>query len=698
MPVNNIPITVSGIDACPTLLDGVKQLWRINSKYLGMFPEGAFDEYAKRVWILVASDQQLSDCLGYLLYRITSRHVAIAHLCVRKDVRGRGVANKLFHQLANQTQNESGISVRCRKDYPANRLWPKLGFVPDGQLEGRGRDKSILERWWYKQTHATLFSEAAKQLASEKISAVMDANVLFDQERAGITRAEPSQALLADWLQESLELFVTDEIYIEIDRRDDQSLVRESRDLADKFKCLPCDSKAFIHWQNKLSSYFPISMTKQDESDLRQVARAVGGGAQFMLTRDEGLLHIASDILDETGLSILHPADLITRLDEISQESKYQPARYLGSSIVECAIRSSDADELATAMVMTDQGEKKKLFKSQLLSYISQPNKYDCRIIIANSSPTGCIIWSIDSGDPHTMVIHLLRNTSGSSSSTIIRQLIKQIVRVASQERVVLITLKDSYLHSNTESALYESGFVQSPSFWLKLNLYGSLKRAEAAAQIIELDKCPELHGQGAIEWATMIESLDPNSTEDIRADERRLWPVKLSDVNIPCYIVPIQPHWAAELFDDVLASQALFNRRDDLAMNTEAVYYRSARGISMQVPARILWYVSDVEHLGGVKSIRACSYLDEVVIGTPKELYRKFKRLGVFEWQQVFEIAGGNTSTKIMAIRFSQTQLLHSPVPFDRVQSLLDKPNQFQGPVQITPEVFVKIYVEGSR
>ena len=31
--------------------------------------------------------------------------------------------------------------------------------------------------------------------------------------------------------------------------------------------------------------------------------------------------------------------------------------------------------------------------------------------------------------------------------------------------------------------------------------------------------------------------------------------------------------------------------------------------------------------------TIKACSQLEEVVIGKPKELFRRFQRLGIYEW-----------------------------------------------------------------
>ena len=78
----------------------------------------------------------------------------------------------------------------------------------------------------------------------------------------------------------------------------------------------------------------------------------------------------------------------------------------------------------------------------------------------------------------------------------------------------------------------------------------------------------------------------------DIMTLERMLWPVKIVETDVPCFIVPIKPRWAKYLFDEHMASQDLFGA-SDLIFNAELVFYRSKRPGGLTAPARILWYVS---------------------------------------------------------------------------------------------------------
>ena len=115
--------------------------------------------------------------------------------------------------------------------------------------------------------------------------------------------------------------------------------------------------------------------------------------------------------------------------------------------------------------------------------------------------------------------------------------------------------------------------------------------------------------------------------------------------------------------------------------------------------PARILWYVSESRE-GGTKAIRAASLLDEVAVDSARVLFRRFRRLGVYRWSQVLETARAPESP-LMAIRFSHTELLERPIPWNRVQALLvehrGKRNQLQGPLRIDPDLYFALHEAGQ-
>ena len=74
---------------------------------------------------------------------------------------------------------------------------------------------------------------------------------------------------------------------------------------------------------------------------------------------------------------------------------------------------------------------------------------------------------------------------------------------------------------------------------------------------------------------------------------EKLLWPLKIKDAEIPCYIVPIKPYYARELFDTKAAKAELFGVQPSLIWSKENVYYKNVHPNVEKFPARILWYAS---------------------------------------------------------------------------------------------------------
>ena len=136
--------------------------------------------------------------LGYLLYRLTGLKAVLTHLCVEPHARKCGVATALFGELVERTKHLQGISATTRREFQANKVWPKFGFAAVGEKLGRGRDPKILTIWWFQHQHPTLFSFAANnQQGKQPMDVVIDLNVFYDFyfERAN---SRESQALVAD--------------------------------------------------------------------------------------------------------------------------------------------------------------------------------------------------------------------------------------------------------------------------------------------------------------------------------------------------------------------------------------------------------------------------------------------------------------------------------------------------------------------
>ena len=170
------------IDNTSPYLNEVIRLADENSSTLGFLPKEAFLKHAADQRIFVAIDE-FDNVLGYLLYGINQREslVYITHLCVDRIHRGKGTAKALFQRLVETTKhNFWAIRVRCRREYAATKVWPKLGFHVRGEMPGRSKQGSILTVWWFDFGHPTLFSYAIEQQTESKLPIVIDASIFYD--------------------------------------------------------------------------------------------------------------------------------------------------------------------------------------------------------------------------------------------------------------------------------------------------------------------------------------------------------------------------------------------------------------------------------------------------------------------------------------------------------------------------------------
>lgn len=119
------------------MLQKVKTLWSSHRTTLGFFPDGAFEEYMAKGWIVIATED--GQLLGYTIYRLNRGRAAIVHLCVDPNQRGKGIARQLVDAVKQRTSETEGIIVSCRRDFEAHKMWHHFDFAPIGcpGLHGR---------------------------------------------------------------------------------------------------------------------------------------------------------------------------------------------------------------------------------------------------------------------------------------------------------------------------------------------------------------------------------------------------------------------------------------------------------------------------------------------------------------------------------------------------------------------------------
>ena len=241
-----------------------------------------------------------------------------------------------------------------------------------------------------------------------------------------------------------------------------------------------------------------------------------------------------------------------------------------------------------------------------------------------------------------------------SSDATLLgRFLISDAIYKALRENLRAVKLEASSLQAGLVQGLSEMGFTGVEGSFIRFCLAGCFDREDALSTI-------------AASAPVAVANYRDMSLLEL---ERYCSPLSVAEEQNR-FLMPIRPGYALNLFDRQQSSGDLFGGNPERLLRWSNVYYRKKYHHNMlKEPGRILWYVSR-----NPKAIVAVSHLDEVVIDTPKELFKRFRRHGTLEWDDLYKMCGGDVAESLMALRFSHTFPLQRNVPLAEIWKTFDE------------------------
>lgn len=661
-----------------------------NSKTLGFLPKVAFEKYAKQKQLIGYFDSETKELLAYLLYRISYNRVTIVHCCVDERHRNKKIAQELISYLKKHTKQYEGIRLSCRNDYGIDSFWESLGFVPMIEKKGRSKKGLPLTIWWYPHYKNDLLTQISDYELNNKIVAVIDMNVFLDIKDE---RHQESLALNSDWLLSEAVLYVTREIHVEINRAKTSEIKESSRKLLSGFDVLVYkDEDEFLRLLSELKEEFSFN-SKNDISDLNHIAYSIAGGAHFFITRDKRVLE-KQHFFEKYDLKIYRPSEFITHLDENIQVSKYKPQRLIGTSINTKSITSENIEFFTNLFLKPT--ERKSRFQKIIRDCLAFPDKFELSIVSKKEQFLAFIIF--DRSSDNFLKIPVFRFLKSSLKTTLCKHLLFKTILISIKEERSIAEIGEKYLENDVIEMIKEARFTLNNNVFQKINLSGVVEK-NAIKNIISKDIAVDV-------LLNEITNKNNNYGENEQflktySLERHLSPVKIKDLEIPTYIVPIKPYWAEQLFDDKSNEKLnLFEPEYELLLNRENVYYRSAIPKVLESPSRILWYLSENKQTKEKGRISACSYVDEIFIDEPKKMFKQFEQLGIYKWKHISKTAGDKD--KIMAFVFSDTELFKSYIPLDIIKPLFKKMENknfmLVTPTKIKTETYLALYKLGMK
>lgn len=655
-------------------LGAVDELMKRYSQWLGFLPRQALQNYLEKRTVLGAKtdDNQL---VGYLLYADRYDYFRITHLCVSEEYQSQGIAKRLVNDLKGIADTQKVIKLNCRRDFPANSLWQKLGFVAFGDKPGRSKEGRLLTMW-----HCTLASDDQLQLfqaksSDETLDIIIDAQIFFDFYEPDSDKTEPSKALLADSLVDTLNLCITDELFNEINRHDNPKRRDVSWRNANNFYQVEADPHLVEGFDKLLRKFLPSRKPNQI-SDIRQLAKAAASNVNTFVTRDGNLLKKSTEILDYTGLEVLEPVNLIIRLHELSERQSYSPNRIVGLNLCWYRLESKNLTTLPFDSFLEFK-ETTGRFRQKLDALIAHPDRYECQLLQSGNEIIAIRVLTRSSNK--ILAISLARVAFSANQPLFGRFLIADTVSKAVENNLDMVKFEASALTPSLIPDLLEMGFIKYSDSFVRFCFSRCFSRQKVMYAISKL--CSE--------------SLSNYQDMPNLKLERCCSPLDLKETNQGYFLIPIRPSYAMSLIDRRQSANDLFGGDPLVLLRWDNVYYRKVNRHKMiKAPGRILWYVSNP-----IKQVIAVSCLDEVIIDTPKELYRNFRKFGTLEWNDLFKMCDQNLSKELMVLRFSHTFLFRKPISLEDLKSLFETHVvglSLQGPLKLSPKIFHSLIQKG--
>lgn len=677
-------MTIEFIDNKNKFFSDVKTLGRKNSATLGFMPDGGFEDHAKNKCIIVAHDGM--SLAGYLMYRVVARlsRVSIVHLCVSEAHRGKGISTALLKTLKGKYEKTyRGISLSCRTDFMyASTVWKNFGFVPLDKVRSRSYEENYLNRWWYDFNQPNLFS--VSQIS--KVKALLDMNIIVKlreiKSSEVINPLEDPRVLLADWLIDEAELCFAPEAYNEIARDENLHRAAKTRNFLQSFSLLQIDVEEQKKVVRDLESII-CGTSENDISDRKQVASCIVSHTPYFITYDERLLNKRTELEKKYPIQIYNPQEFIIQIDQLLHGEDYLPNQLKGvysDSISKLC--SKDLSFCINKFWMQKIGENKQDFSSSVYKIV---NVVGGSLYVLKRYGEAIAFYGICEKQDLTDIA-LLRISAKDICGALFFKIISEILQTALNKNKSQIRFKERIITEEQKEILNNFGFILQGDYYIKY-VYNKIIVKEDISYIIQ----------------PLYPEVTINNNDRILFEvEKILFPLKIRGLNIPTYIIPIQPYWAGQLFDITIAGEDLFGANPEKLWSFENVYYRHTKPITEKFPARVLWYVSGRDKsYSHAKSIIASSYLTDVTTGKPKTLFRVNKRYGIYEWEDISKLCDGDINNDIRVLKFCHTEVFDYPVNYNKIQEILisngRKRNTFASPVEINESIFFQIYQLGK-
>lgn len=623
--------------------------------------------------------------VGYILFTNVKRKfiIKINHFCIEKSFRKHGIGKDLFVNFKKSIIHAFYIELSCRDDYDINDFWSKIGFSLIDARAGRASNElSILHRFQYK------LQENITDIINDsdiRPKVLLDSSIVFSIESGKSNEIEENLLFM---YANDVQFCVAPAIYKDMKKQNDDNIKLKSIEKANMFTTLSTSCNKYKYALSKIRLEFP----KISDSDSEQLACGITNNIRHFITKDKQLLGLFKEFADQYNILIQSIPEfysyLYFTLDKKQQTEEWLPTTH--GKLIDIQLNKA---ELRTHYLNHANGETRQHFDEKFNIDIHNSS---LKSIVIEDKQYGVLYYTIKKD---VLTIRLLRLLRSYNNPNIIYDISSfifgELIQLTLKKGISIIIFSDEYANQNTVLAAIQHGFIGSQK--LSHRFIGNLFEFQ---QVMRANFCNSILQTAHHDFLSLSTEAD---VFELIEFERRYFPAKFIDINIPTYIIPIRSSWAKNLLTPEIDQQySLTPDATKYALLTYNNVYYSSATTKLFSPARILWYVTSENRnkknvlLQWEGHIIATSYLDEVHVGNKEKIFKKFWKMGVYRWSDIARHSDGLCT----AIVFSKTEILEQKIKYnvveDTVKQIMGQGLTLVSPTLITNEVYLSLYKKG--
>jgi predicted nucleic acid-binding protein/GNAT superfamily N-acetyltransferase len=666
-------------------LKSVQKLADAGRNALGFFPFSVYEDAARAgcLYVAVSGKSGCKFC-GYVLFGDKFPYAKISQVSVVSTCRGFGIGKLLVNTVVSAMEQKGYmcVSARVANDLKVNEFWQQLQFLTVIQKHGGASRKRLINVRLRELNTPSLFGASLKERvfhlplqgrpSSRPAVYVVDLNVFFDVVKRR-PRRDTAGPVFAAGFKNLVRIVVAEESINELRRSSKPNSVDDVLEMAGQLQTISApgsESTAKLIPELALM-VFPNRQQKlrvSDKSDLIHLATAIYHTASGFITNDKAILEAAPRIRAAFGVEVVDAqkfGESVKRAENLATDAYVRlGANHLRILPITPELRPS-LDALTVPLRVQDAFHVPS--RQSLIAFLDEA------AVVA-------ITWSC--GDPLERLFSatIAADEDHPAVETALEAILYQFSQDVTKGGPSLLRLQIPAGQNITVQLAKEQGFCEvtseiSGNLAMERISYGGIilpeQWQEFRSKVEKLSgiRFQELPTVGTLNGVSLEIVAQDGSKRDIDLSdlESTMSPICFIFPHRTSAIVPIQPHFAAELLGT--SKQGSLLPREAATLFPQRTYYRTSSNAQLLSSGTIVvFYESEGNSGNGRMAAIALARIISTNVVAKSEIPEAYLTRGVLDAEGVQNISSG---TKIAVVLFDNVIEIPNPVPFKQLLAI---------------------------